>query len=66
MQVVINGKKETLEGNVTLNDVIQFKNLNPKVIVIEYNGEITNQSQWDSIILKEDDVLEIVSFVGGG
>ena len=66
MKVTINGKEETFIEQMTLNDVVQAKQLNPKVIVLEYNGEIINQDDWNNITLKENDVLEIVSFVGGG
>lgn len=66
MKVTINGKEETFAEQMTLNDIVQLRKLNPKVIVLEYNGEITSQDDWNSIILKEEDVLEIVSFVGGG
>lgn len=35
-------------------------------IAIEKNGEIIPKSQYETNILKEHDVLEVVTFVGGG
>jgi sulfur carrier protein len=36
------------------------------VIAVEYNEEIISKEQYERIILKEGDVLEIVRFMGGG
>ena len=35
-------------------------------IAVEKNGEIIPKSQYATTILNENDVLEIVTFVGGG
>lgn len=35
-------------------------------IAAELNGNIIPKSEYESVILKDDDVLEVVSFVGGG
>jgi thiamine biosynthesis protein ThiS len=38
----------------------------PDHIVVEHNLNITSKADWQKIALKEDDSIEIVSFVGGG
>lgn len=35
-------------------------------IAVEKNGEILPKSRYETEILQENDVLEVVSFVGGG
>ncbi|MDB2074013.1 sulfur carrier protein ThiS [Clostridium paraputrificum] len=35
-------------------------------IAVELNGEIARKKDYQSIILKENDTLEVVTFVGGG
>lgn len=35
-------------------------------IAVEYNGEILPKTGYGSVLLKDGDVLEVVSFVGGG
>ena len=35
-------------------------------IAVEYNGTIVTREQYVSVVLEPTDVLEIVSFVGGG
>ena len=39
---------------------------NPQLVVAEHNGVIAPRSRWDSIVVKDDDTLEIVTIVGGG
>jgi len=40
--------------------------LNPKLLAVEYNGEILHRQFWDETILQNGDRLEIVTIVGGG
>jgi sulfur carrier protein len=37
-----------------------------KRVAVELNGDILPKSQYSDTILKDDDCVEIVSFVGGG
>ena len=37
-----------------------------KRIAVELNGDIVPKATYSQVILKKDDVVEIVSFVGGG
>lgn len=63
--VTINGKELDLAGK-TLSEYLAETDYNPKRIAVEKNGEIVPKAQYDKTILKDDDVIEIVSFVGGG
>ncbi len=63
--VKINGKKFDIDGN-KLTDHLAAENYDPKRIAVERNGEIVPKSQYNEIILADGDVIEIVSFVGGG
>jgi len=66
MKLTINGKNETIEDVMTIMQLLSKKQLNPDTIVIEYNQEIIPKEKLNYISLKENDNLEIVSFVGGG
>lgn len=63
-----NGESYTVQTYklFTLKDLIQFFDFNKSVVIIEYNGKISNPKQWASIKLKNGDRLEIVTIVGGG
>ncbi|NLY43427.1 MAG: sulfur carrier protein ThiS [Clostridiaceae bacterium] len=66
MTIVLNGKKEVLEQQKSIRDLLISKNIDPNTVVVEYNGDIVKREEWANIFLNEDDVLEVVRFVGGG
>ncbi|MFH1664534.1 MAG: sulfur carrier protein ThiS [Candidatus Omnitrophota bacterium] len=66
MIVRINGKEESMIGVKDLLGLLRHKGLEKGKIVVEYNSEIIPERGWGGIALKEDDSVEIVSFVGGG
>ena len=63
--VKVNGAELDIAGK-TLAEYLVTTNYDPKRIAVERNGDIVFKSQYDATILKDDDSLEIVSFVGGG
>ena len=65
MHIMVNGKKENISPH-TIGDYILSKGLNPKALVVEYNGQVVAEAQWHRIFLNEGDQLELLSFVGGG
>ncbi|MGB3136161.1 MAG: sulfur carrier protein ThiS [Nodosilinea sp.] len=40
--------------------------LNPRLVAVEYNGEILHRQLWETTRLCPNDRLEIVTIVGGG
>ncbi|MFY4775792.1 sulfur carrier protein ThiS [Metabacillus sp. RGM 3146] len=67
MQVCINGNWTDLTAEIhTVQELIQHLDLSERTIVIEQNGEILEKSDHIKRILKNEDKLEIVTFVGGG
>lgn len=62
----VNGKEHILEKETTLLCFLEQMGFSVDRVAVERNGEILAKKQVDSVILKNDDVLEIVSFVGGG
>ena len=66
MIFILNGKQESIEKPVTLNALVSAKGLCPEKIVVEHNFCIIAKEDWPKIALKDQDRIEIVSFVGGG
>ena len=62
----VNG--QNIEGyeQKTLIQLLNNLQFDTTKIAVEKNGEIVPKSQYDTVILNENDVLEVVSFVGGG
>ena len=63
--VKVNGVELDVAGK-TVAEYIATTDYDPKRIAVERNGEIVFKSQYDVIVLKDGDSLEVVSFVGGG
>jgi len=68
MMLKVNGEVKTLENEIkTINDLLVELNINrPERVAVEINREIVMQSDFDHAVVKDDDCIEIVSFVGGG
>ena len=65
MQITINGKRESMQS-CSLSDLVKAKGLNSDALVIELNHKIIKREHWEQIQLKNNDNLELLSFVGGG
>lgn len=63
--VRINGKEAAADGMV-LRDYLEQNHFPPDGIAVECNEEIVTKSRYAEYVLKDGDVVEIVSFVGGG
>lgn len=66
MVIRINGKDEVVEKTVNLAGLVARKKLPPETIVIEHNRCIVPRDEWEKAAVRENDIVEIVSFVGGG
>lgn len=63
--VRINGKEQAVQG-MSLAEYLDREGYIKNKIAVECNEEILPKSEYSCKILEDGDVLEIVSFVGGG
>ena len=66
MQVYVNGELKELTGTPSLTELVTQLELPAARIAIELNREVVRRSEWDCTVLKDEDRIEIVHFVGGG
>ena len=64
--VVINGSDTELDGPTSLVAYLESKELAERRVAVAINGEIVPRPEYDSIIIREGDRLEIVRPAGGG
>lgn len=64
--LTINGKPRELPEQMTLTEFLESENYNPLLIAVELNERILPKEEYSETTLREGDVLEIVSFMGGG
>ena len=63
--VKINGEELNAAGK-TVAEYLAATNYDPKRIAVERNGDIVPKAQYGETVLKDGDIVEVVSFVGGG
>ena len=66
IEIKINGKKISTTDKEKLSIILQDLKIPIKKVAIEVNREIINKKKLNSIKVKENDVVEIVHFIGGG
>lgn len=62
----VNGKDFSKDNISTISDLLSKLEIKKDVVVVEVNLEIIENEVYDTYILKEDDVIEVIRFVGGG
>lgn len=50
----------------TLRELVEHFRIDPRLVAAQRNGEIAPRESWDRILLEEEDVVELIRFVGGG
>lgn len=65
MKIILNGK-ETDTSSKSLSDLLDEKSIPKGKIAIEVNGEVVVKSLINEFAIKENDIVEIITFVGGG
>jgi sulfur carrier protein len=66
MRITINGEAKDVAVEVTLAQLVEQLDMQPKYIAVERNRELVPRAQHSACILKSGDELEIVTLVGGG
>ena len=66
MKVYVNGEIKELSGTPSLVELVAQLELPAARIAIELNREVVRRSEWGRTMLKDEDRIEIVHFVGGG
>jgi sulfur carrier protein len=62
----LNGHTYFTEHKLTIFELINYFNYNSALLVLEYNNLICAKKNWDKIVIKNNDRIEIVTIVGGG
>lgn len=66
IQVRLNGKDREIDSGLSVQELVESLELNPKLIVVELNREILSRDCFGEIQVSEGDQVELVHFVGGG
>ena len=62
----LNGDKYVSYKRLTILDIMKYFNYNTSLFVLEYNQIVCNKENWNKIFISNNDIIEVVTIVGGG
>ncbi|MDY0224556.1 MAG: sulfur carrier protein ThiS [Candidatus Methanomethylophilaceae archaeon] len=62
----INGQNIQIVSGAKLADILFSNGYDKTKICVELNGNIIPKKNYESVIVKDEDSMEVVNFVGGG
>ena len=67
MKLIVNGKESNLAEGLTISQLLAEQNVKmPDMVSVELSGQILKRSDFDNTVLKDDDKVEFLYFMGGG
>ena len=66
IKIKLNGKTKIINSNFKIQNLINDLKIPIKKVAIEFNREIVDKKKIKKIKLRNNDVIEIVHFIGGG
>lgn len=64
--VRVNGDERAVPAGLSVAGLLEHLGLNPRMVVVEHNGDILRREALGDASVREGDRLELVHFVGGG
>ena len=67
MKLIVNGKESDFADSLTVSKLlVEQKVKMPDMVSVELNGQILRRTKFEETILKNDDKVEFLYFMGGG
>ena len=66
MRVVANGRPYDVPEGTSVADFVRERGLDPRLVVVEHNGEPLERARYEEVVLADGDRLELVRAVAGG
>ncbi|MBN2161363.1 MAG: sulfur carrier protein ThiS [Pontiellaceae bacterium] len=66
MKLIVNGEPHELRDNSTVDDLLDELGATKAHTALMLNGEVVPSADWSETVLKENDEVEMLVFVGGG
>jgi sulfur carrier protein len=66
VKLLVNGEPQEIPGRLTVRGLVEYLGLTEGPVAVERNREVVPRAEHATTELSENDVIEIVHFVGGG
>ncbi len=64
--ITLNGQSAEIKPGMTVTELLTEKKFREALVAVEHNGKILKKEDYGNIVLQDGDVVEVVSFMGGG
>jgi len=62
----LNGQEYFSTGKLTILDLLNYFDYNIDLLIVEHNHFICKKQNWNSTFVENDNIIEVVTIVGGG
>ena len=68
MNLLVNGKKEVVEGEkISIEELLKKNDVqNPEMVSVQLNGEFVDRADYAKVTLEENNEVDFLYFMGGG
>jgi sulfur carrier protein len=66
MRIQINGEANEVPDGMNLLKLLDHLSLSRQRVAVEVDRQVVRRAEWDTTLIHENAVIEIVHFVGGG
>ncbi len=65
-KIQLNGRKILIKQKLSIFDLLKKHKLDDRKVAVELNGSIIAKKKYKKTLMKNNDKIEIVHFIGGG
>lgn len=66
IEIQLNGERAEFSNNFTIQELLKKLSIDKKKVAVELNGAVVPKQEYAFIKIANKDVVEIVTFIGGG
>lgn len=66
VQIRLNGKMREVAEGMTLSDLLTHLHIHPLRVAVQLNTEVIKRERYGEVVLKEADVVEVLTVMAGG
>ena len=66
MKVILNGESKECPEGITIENLLDLYKIDKNRVAVELNLQIIPKKELSTLVLRDTDLLEVVTFVGGG
>ena len=66
-KITVNGEAQEVLLPLSLTELIKQNNVEqPDMVSVQVNDDFVDRTEWDSLQIKEGDIVDFLFFMGGG